>query len=125
MTENANKVLSTIINCQFACYTCCYAPEKAVVPISNILYLNTGMTRYAARKALKELIAEGLIFYTHQGQPAVESGYEYKELVCKSGPPINGYALTEDGFKCDKYKERSEQFDKDLLMLSSGDHDNE
>ena len=70
------------------------------------------ISKYKMRKALKELIADGLIEYTSQGRPAIESCEEYRELVCEAGPPINGYALTKAGFESDEYKAHSEQRDR-------------
>lgn len=91
------RILQAIIDCEIGSYTTLYAPEKAVITISNLMKL-TGLTKYGARKALKELQRDGLIYYTSQGCPAVVSYGEYPELVYEAGPPINGYALTEEGF---------------------------
>ena len=71
-----------------------------------------GISKYKMRKALKELIADGLIEYTSQGCPAIESCGEYTELVCEVGPPINGYALTKAGFESKEYQEESERRDR-------------
>ena len=68
--------------------------------------------KYKMRKALKELITDGLIEYTSQGCPAIESCGEYTELVCEAGPPINGYALTKVGFESKEYQEASKQRDR-------------
>lgn len=104
MTDDANRVFSIITSCELSLHLAMYGPEHAVVPISNILHLEPNITKYKARKALKELINEGLIYYTSQGCPAVVSRGEYDELMYEAGPPINGYALTEAGFQHDIYK---------------------
>lgn len=115
-TEEAKvKIFDCLISCEISLYTVCYAPDKAVVPISNIIHLINGLTKYRARKALKELINDGLIYYTSQGCPALESyGYEYEELIDDAHPPINGYALTEKGFKTDIFKQRFKEYNESL-----------
>lgn len=106
MSETAKKIFDIIINCQMSTYTAMYAPEIAVISISNIINLCDGLTKYKARKALKELIADGLIRYTSQGCPAIVSCGEYEELVEEARPPINGYALTTKGFDSELYRKR-------------------
>lgn len=106
------KLFKHIISCEFATYESCYSPGYAVVSISNLMLFEPGISKYRMRKALKELIADGLIEYTSQGRPAIESCGEYTELVCEAGPPINGYALTKAGFESDEYKEESERRDE-------------
>ncbi len=106
------RILTHIIQAELATYESCYAPDRAVISISWLLEWESDVTKYRMRKALKELMADGLIEYTSQGRPAIESCGEYKELVCDAAPPINGYALTKAGFESDEWKEASEQRDR-------------
>ena len=112
LDEIKQKLFKHIIGCEFATYESCYAPDCAVVPISTLMSFELGISKYKMRKALKELITEGVIEYTTQGRPAIESFGEYRELVCEAAPPINGYALTKAGFESEEYKEASEQRDR-------------
>lgn len=116
------KILQELINCEISSYTTPYAPDRAVVTISNLCKL-TGYTRYKARKALKGLIAEGLVEYTSQGCPAIESRGEYRELVVEAGPPINGYALIEKGFQSNEYKQAYEDWCKSMEEWANGQED--
>lgn len=122
--EAKEKIFNAIINCEISLYTTMYAPDKAVVPISNIIYLINGLTKYRARKALKELLVDGLIYYTSQGRPALISYGEYTELIDDARPPINGYALTQKGFETEiwkkTYKEWGESME-DLANAGKGD----
>lgn len=112
LDEIKQKLFKHIIGCEFATYESCYSPGWAVVPISSLMLFEPSISKYMMRKALKELVADGLIEYTSQGCPAIESIGEYTELVCEAGPPINGYALTKAGFESDEYKEESERRDR-------------
>lgn len=59
-TEEAKeKIFRCIISCEISLFTSMYSPSEAVVPISNIIHLVKGLTKYRSRKALKELIADG------------------------------------------------------------------
>ena len=71
MNDFEEKVLKTIIGCEVGLYTCCYAPEKAVVSTSNLASL-LKCSKYKVRKALKVLVAIGYIEYTSLGRPAIE-----------------------------------------------------
>lgn len=114
-TEEAKvKIFDCLISCEISLYTCLYAPDNAVVPISDIIHLINGLTKYRARKALKELINDGFIYYTSQGCPAIVSYGEYTELIYDARPPINGYALTEKGVKTDIFKQRLKEYNKSL-----------
>lgn len=119
MTETAEKVLACIVGCELSIYTVLYGPDRAVVTISNICSL-LGLTRYKARKALKELIEDGLIEYTSQGNPAVESYGEYRELVYEAMPPTNGYALTEMGFQDREFRKQYEAWKKSMAEWAEG-----
>lgn len=112
MNEFEENVLNTIISCEISTYTCCYAPEKAVVTIGNLAKL-LKCSRYKVRKALKALMAIGYIEYTSQGRPAIESNTENGyEMVCEALPPINGYALTKLGYDTFQFREAQEEFNK-------------
>lgn len=112
--EAKEKIFHCIISCEISLYTALYAPDTAVVPISNIVHLINGLTKYRARKALKELINDGVIYYTSQGCPAIVSYGEYQELIDDARPPINGYALTRKGFETNTFKKRYEEHNKSL-----------
>lgn len=109
LDEIKQKLFKHIISCELATHESCYSPGYAVVPIASLMLFESNISKYKMRKALKELIADGLLEYTSQGRPAIESIGEYTELVCEAAPPINGYALTKAGFESDEYKEASEQ----------------
>ncbi len=119
MTETAKMVFETIIRYEIAGYSCFFAPENAVVPISNIVFHKPELTKYKARKALKELICEDLIFYTSQGQPALVSSGEYKELICEAQPPKNGYALTKKGFESELFRQKYKSWEASLNCFST------
>ena len=108
------KIFDCLISCEIGSYTTYMAPEKTVITISNICKLIPETTRYGARKALKELIANGLVEYTSQGCPAVVSYGEVPELVCDARPPINGYALTKKGFESDRWKQAYAEWCKSM-----------
>jgi len=112
--EIARKIFDMIIDAQIGTYTTLYAPQTAVLTISNIVTLCVGLTKYKARKALKELAADGLIYYTSQGCPAVESCGEYRELVSEARPPINGYALTKKAFQSEVYKKKYMEWEESM-----------
>ncbi len=113
------RVLNTIIHCEIGSYMTMYAHDKAFITISNIMSL-TGLTRYGARKALRALQEEGLIYYTSQGCPAVESVGEYRELVYDARPPINGYALTKEGFRTKQWIDAYAEWSKSMEEWANG-----
>lgn len=123
MTETAKQILETIIGCEISTYEYTYGPDEAVVTISNLLTLHKGMTKYRVRKALKEIMTEGLICYKSQGCPAIVSYGECPELICDARPPINGYALTEKGCKSNEYKEAYAKWCKSLEVWVNGVYD--
>ena len=114
------RILIHIIQGELATYESCYAPDRAVIPISWLLEWEPEVTKYRMRKALNELIADGLIEYTSQGRPAIESCGEYTELVCDAAPPINGYALTKAGFESDEWKAASDEREKAYKKMCEG-----
>lgn len=113
MTEDASNIFSFIISCEISRYSNIYAPDRTVVTINNIA-VPLKLTKYRARKGLKELRELGLIEYTSQGRPATVSYGEYTELLCEAQPPVNGYALTEKGFETKLYKVKCSEWEKSL-----------
>jgi len=113
------RVLQSIISAEIGSYMTMYGPEQAVLRISGIVK-RTGLTKYGARKALKELMKDGYVKYTSQGCPAVESIGEYRELVCEARPPINGYALTKEGFRSPQWIKAYEDWKKSLEEWANG-----
>lgn len=109
-----DRIFNIIIGCEIGSYTSLYAPDRAVISISNLLYLLGDVTKYSARQALKRLIADGLIEYTSQGCPAVVSYGEVPELVADAAPPINGYALTKKGFETTEWKQAYKEWCKSM-----------
>lgn len=119
--ETKEKIFSTLISCEISTYTAMYAPDRAVVPISNLLSLIDGLTKYRARKALRQLIQDGVICYTSQGCPAIVSYGEYTELVADAAPPINGYCLTKKGFETEEWKQAYAQWNKSMEEWANGE----
>ncbi len=119
-SEARNRIFSTLISCEISTYTAMYAPDRAVVPISNLLSLVDGLTKYRARKALRQLIQDGVICYTSQGCPAIVSYGEYQELVAEAAPPINGYCLTKKGFETTEWKQAYKDWEKSMEEWASG-----
>ena len=122
MTTDAAKdeILSTLMSCEICLYTTLYAPDTAVVSISNILALIPGLTKYRAMLAIKELMQDGMVRYTSQGHPAIESFGEYRELVCDAMPPTNGYALTKQAFESDTWKSIKTEWEKSMEEWANG-----
>ena len=123
--EVREKIFSLLIKCQISTYTAMYAPDRAVVPISNILSLLPSVTKYGARKALKALINDGLVCYRSQGRPAVFSYGEVPELVADAAPPINGYALTRKAFESPEWKQAYKDWEKSMEEWANGWRDYE
>lgn len=123
--EAKKKIFSMLISCQISTYTSLYAPDEAVVTISNIVSSIDGMTRYRARKALHALIDDGLICYKSQGCPAIVSFGEYQELVADAAPPINGYTLTEKGYKSEEWKQAYRAWEESMEEWCAHDEEDE
>lgn len=119
LEQAKEKVWNNIISAEIGAYTTMYAPGKAVLSISNIMSL-TRLTKYGARKAIKELIKDGMIYYTSQGCPAVVGCGETPELVYDASPPINGYALTKDAFKSSAWHEAYDDWCKSMEEWANG-----
>lgn len=109
-----DRIFQMLISCEISTYTSLHAPDRAVVSISNILDLLGNVTKYGARQALKRLMADGLVEYTHQGCPAIVSYGEVTELVADAAPPINGYALTKKGFETPEWKQAYDDWCKSM-----------
>lgn len=122
MITEADKIqiLQTLINGEFGLATTMYAPDRAVISISNLLSLNPGWTKYRMRMVLKALMADGLIEYTSQGHPAIESCGEYRELVCEALPPTNGYALTSKAYNTPIWVTMQKDFENSLEEWANG-----
>lgn len=119
--EAKTKIFTMLINCQISTYTSLYAPNEAVVTISNIVNSIDGMTRYRARKALKALIEDGTICYKSQGCPAIVSCGEYQELIAEAAPPINGYTLTPKGYETEDWEQAYRSWEQSLREWSTGE----
>ena len=119
LEEAKNSVLNNLISAEIGSYTCTYAPDRAVIAISNLVSL-TGLTKYGCRKACKALIEDGMIEYTSQGCPAIVSYGEVPELVCDARPPINGYALTKKAFESERWKQAYEEWNKSMEDWANG-----
>lgn len=112
-----DRIFNVLISCEIATYTNLYAPDRAVVSISNIVALLGDVTKYGARQALKRLMADGLVEYTSQGRPAVISYYGEDgegSLIEGAAPPINGYCLTKKGFETPEWKQAYKKWEKSI-----------
>lgn len=119
-TKDEEIVLQAIIHSEIGLYTTLHGPGRAVVSITGILTSVEGMTKYRARKALNALVSEGLVEYTSQGRPAIVSYGEVTELVCEAMPPVNGYALTQKGFKTKEWADAYAAWEKDMGLWANG-----
>ena len=108
MTKNAEVVFQKM--CRYEQHW-----ESGGVYPTTLLAEATGLSRYMVRKAIKELCAEGLAERGSVGRPAVEYGYEYKELVCEAMPPLNGFMLTDKAVDTEIFKEEEQRFIKGLV----------
>ena len=122
-----DRIFHQLIWCEIGTYISLYGPDRAVVTISNLLYLLGNVTKYSARQALKMLIADGLVEYTSQGCPAVMSYSEVPELIADAAPPINGYALTKKGFETPEWRQAYKEWCKSMEEWANmrGEHANE
>ena len=120
LEQAKEKVLNNIISAEIGTYTTMYAPDKAVLSISNIMSL-TGLTKYGARKAIKELIKDGMIYYTSQGCPELtDLDGKPLEPFYTPRPPINGYALTEKGHKSQAWQDACDEWCKSMEEGANG-----
>lgn len=108
MTENAEKVFRTM---------CMYAQDWhdiRVYPV-RLIAQSTGLSVYKVRNAINELRAAQLVERGCVGRPAIESGYEYKELECEAMPPLHGFSLTNKAVDTEIFKEEEQSFIKGLV----------
>lgn len=123
--NDADRVLMLIMDCEICLYTTLYAPDKAVVSMCNICTLLPDIPKARVKRAVKELMSDGMIYYTSQGRPAVMSCGEVPELVCEAAPPLNGYALTEYAFGTALWKNRYDEWCKSMEDWANGELDGE
>lgn len=107
MTQNASVVFCKICVCEQ------HWDAVNVYPV-RILSEMTGLTKYAVRKAITELREAGLVQRTCVGRPAVEAGYEYKELAFEAMPPLHGFGLTKLATETKIFKEAERENEKAL-----------
>ena len=119
MTSDEKTVFQCIGNCEVSTYTTLYSPERCVVSTGNIASLLL-WTKYRVRKAVKSLVDKGLLERASCGHPAVESDGEYRELVCESAPPTNGYAITDKGFKSEEWKALYDAWNRSMEEWANG-----
>lgn len=61
-----------------------------------------------------------LIERASMGLPAQVSRGEIEELICEAAPPINGWKLTERGYKSNVFKIAEDDYLKSLAELANG-----
>lgn len=115
-----SRIFNILISCEISTYITLYSPDRAVVPISNIVELLGDVTKYDARQALKRLMADGVVEYASQGRPAIISCGEVPELIADALPPINGYCLTKKGFETSEWKQALEEWEKSMEEWANG-----
>lgn len=116
MTENAEKVFRTM---------CMYAQDWndiGVYPVRQIAQA-TGLSVYKVRNAINELRAAQLVERGCVGRPAIESGYEYKELECEAMPPLHGFSLTDKAVDTEIFKSEEKKMIKSLSDLANDKSD--
>lgn len=118
--EARQKIFRLIINCELSLWTAPYSPDEAVVPISTVVALIDGLSRYQARKSLRGLVSDGLLEYKSQGRPALVSYGECPELICEAMPPVNGYALTKQAFKTDEWLNAKTEWARGMAEWANG-----
>lgn len=123
--NDADRVLMMIMNCEISLYTEPYAPDTAVVRMGDICKALPDIPKARVKRAVKELMSDGMICYTSQGCPAVMSYGEVPELVYEAAPPINGYALTEYAFATSMWREIKDAWDKSMEDWANGELDGE
>lgn len=101
--SDEKAVFHCIANCEISSYSTMYAPERVVVSTGDIAK-KCLWSKYRTRKAIKGLVEKGLIERASCGCPAVVSYGEYTELVCEARPPMNGFAITKQGFQSEEWK---------------------
>ena len=113
-------VLLEIIGCEISSYTTAYATDRAVISAKNVSR-NLNAPIYQVRKSIRELVNIGYIERCSVGRPAIESNTENGyELICEALPPLNGFSLTELGFKSEYYKREYDKFNKSMEEWANG-----
>lgn len=118
MTENAMKVLDAI------CYLNVYCFDASVFK-SQWLADRANLSRYKTLKALHELRDLGYVQRGSQGCPAIESGYEYRELECEAAPPVNGWKLTSLGTECESYQKWCDKQTEEFKEMCNRNYEGE
>lgn len=80
----------------------------------------TGLTKYKVINQLHFWRDKGLIERASMGFPAQVSRGEIEELICEAAPPINGWKLTERGYKSSVFKIVKDDYLKSLAELANG-----
>lgn len=119
MTSDEQKVFQIIINCEISLYTQTYTLNRAVVSAGDIAKI-LSWTKYRVRKAIKNLVHDGLIKRDSVGCPAVESVGEYRELIFEARPPMNGYSITKRGFESTEWKETYNEWEESMKEWANG-----
>lgn len=103
LTADEKNVFNRIASCEISAYCTMYSPDRIVVSTGDLARM-LKWTTYRTRKAIRGLVARGLIERASCGNPAVVSYGECPELIYDAMPPTNGFAITEQGFKCDEWR---------------------
>lgn len=123
MTEtystDARTAFASIAGAEIGSYMTMHGPSRAVISCKSIAECNK-WTLYRARKAVRELVADGLVERASCGCPAVESCGEYRELDFEAAPPLNGFALTKKGFESEMWKEIYKDWEKSMAEWAEG-----
>lgn len=114
LSDNAKKIFRIMCSWDMDWNSCGVYSAKELVNF-------TGLTLYAARKAIKELREAGLVERGCVGCPAIVEGYEYQELVCEAQPPKNGFTTTTSAKDTAIYKEEELKFNEGLRKWAEGD----
>ena len=123
-------VFHCIANCELSNYTTMYPYERVVVSTGDIAKMCL-WTKYRTKKAIKGLVEKGLIERASCGCPAAVSYGECPELICETKPPMNGYAISKQGFKSEEWKDiydmwcRSMEEWANMPMIKEGEKRNE
>lgn len=120
-----DRVLSMIMDCEISLYTVLYAPDTAVVRMGDICKAFPDAPKSHVKRAVKELVRDGMLHYTSQGCPAVMSCGEVPELVYDAAPPINGYALTKAAFLSGMWERKYKEWCKTMEDWANGRLDGE
>ena len=97
--------------------------DEPVMSIPN-LKLVVDASEYKIRKAIKELVSEGLVEKKSIGRPARVFYGEIVELMEEAHPPITGWSLTKKALETDKYKEIVEFVNKSLADWANNSYEN-